>query len=348
MNNIQSLMIFFSYFLQLDFYNIGISSYILETVIIVEKLDDLTLTVSLRTQSTHDSQEQQLKMTLTKSLTRAQLKNVLGKIAQLYPESYADSAWDNTGLLIDCSVESEQPQTVVQPKVLLTVDLTESVANEALDYGCNLIVAYHPFIFPSWKKLTPYQNPQHASAIKLIQNGISVYSPHTAVDAAKNGVNDWLSSTLGGNVLSNMAIERVNAVQGEEEHEVGYGRVVKLAEPVSLQDIIKNVKSALDIPYVQVATKTNVEEHMIQKIALCAGSGSGVFKNLREDVDLYYTGELSHHEALRYKESGKAVIVCNHSNTERGFIRKVMLPSLLESGVECIVSETDIDPLQVV
>ncbi|CDO91728.1 unnamed protein product [Kluyveromyces dobzhanskii CBS 2104] len=285
---------------------------------------------------------------MSRALTRTQLKSVIKTISRLYPESYADSAWDNTGLLIDCSVEGEHSDAKVQPKVLLTIDLTESVAKEALDNKCNLIVAYHPFIFPSWKKLAPHSNPQHASAIKLIQNEISVYSPHTAIDAAKNGVNDWLVSSLGGNVASNKAIERVNPTQGEEEYEVGYGRVVELIEPLSLNDIISNVKATLGISHVQVATKSELSDHKIKKVSLCAGSGSGVFKGLREDVDLYYTGELSHHEVLKYKESGKAVIVCNHSNTERGFIRKVMHPALVEQGIDCIVSRTDIDPLQVV
>lgn len=275
-----------------------------------------------------------------------QLKSVLSKVSKLYPEAYADSAWDNTGLLIDCSVEKDISQN--KPKVLLTIDLTESVAQEAIESGCNLIVAYHPFIFPSWKKLAPNGNSQHASAIKLIQSGISVYSPHTAVDAAKNGVNDWLSASLGGAIDKSVSIERVTPVQGEEDHEVGYGRVVNLAKPLSLKEIIDNVKSSLEISFVQVASKYGLEDHLIGKVALCAGSGSGVFKGLREDVDLYYTGELSHHEVLKYKEAGKAVIVCNHSNTERGFIRKVMHPFLLAEGVDCIVAKTDVDPLQIV
>lgn len=281
---------------------------------------------------------------MSRALSRPHLKKVISTISKFYPEAYADSAWDNTGLLIDCSLESAS----TQPKVLLTIDLTESVAEEAIASGCNLIVAYHPFIFPSWKKLTPYSNIQHASAIKLIQNGISVYSPHTAVDAAKNGVNDWLVSSLGGSIEKNAAIEEVTPVLGEEPHEVGYGRVVKFEKPLSLKEIIANVKQCLDIPFLQVATKHDLGEHMIKKVALCAGSGSGVFKSLREDVDLYYSGELSHHEILRYKESGKAVLVCNHSNTERGFIKQVMHPTLFGAGIECHIAQTDMDPLQVV
>ena len=55
----------------------------------------------------------------------------------------------------------------------------------------NFIMAYHPFIFRGLKSIT-HNDPQQRSLIKLIQNKISVYSPHTAVDSAKGGVNDFL------------------------------------------------------------------------------------------------------------------------------------------------------------
>ncbi|AQZ16841.1 NIF3 (YGL221C) [Zygosaccharomyces parabailii] len=290
---------------------------------------------------------------MSRALSRSQLQRVVKAITKYYPPSYADSSWDNTGLLIDCSVD--QTSTNVEPKVLLTVDLTASVVQEAVDKHCNAILAYHPFIFPSWKNLNPHKNPQHKSAIRLIQEGISVYCPHTAVDAAKDGVNDWLVYGVAGRdwygVVSNVVIEPIkgNCINGEEPSEVGYGRLVTLATPLTLQQIVDNIKKALGIDYVQVASPNeNFDKHIIRRIALCAGSGSGVFKSLHEEVDLYYTGELSHHEILRYRESGKAVIVCNHSNTERGFLKEEMSKRLSKQGIRNVVSEMDADPLRVV
>lgn len=292
---------------------------------------------------------------MSRALSRSQLKTLVKAITKYYPASYADSSWDNTGLLIDCSIDNVTTDKTERPVVLLTVDLTSSVAQEAIDSGCSAILAYHPFIFPSWKCLNPTKNTQHKTAIKLIQEGISVYCPHTAVDAAKGGVNDWLAYGLVANnrslVLSNDTIEPIKGqlVNGEEENEVGYGRVVKFTEGMSLKQIVENVKRSLGVSHVQVASPLeDLSEHYIKTIALCAGSGSGVFKSLREDVDLYYTGELSHHEALKYKEMGKAVIVCNHSNTERKYLRDEMSVLLKKEGIECIVSKTDADPLRVV
>lgn len=286
---------------------------------------------------------------MSKSISRTQLQAIIKSITKFYPTAYADSAWDNTGLLLDCSTAET---TISEPKVLLTIDLTSSVAQEAIDKNCSVILAYHPFIFPSWKKLAPWSNPQHESAIKLIQNGISVYCPHTAVDAAKDGVNDWLVRGLVQNqaiIQSFETIEKVAPIHNEQEHEVGYGRIVKFTQQVSLEDIVSSVKKSLGIQHVQVSSKyADLSEHKIGTVALCAGSGSGVFRGIKEEVDLYYTGELSHHEVLKYKEMGKAVIVCNHSNTERGYLNDVMYKALSTEGIKCIVSETDVDPLRVV
>lgn len=56
---------------------------------------------------------------------------------------------------------------------------------------------------------------------------------------------------------------------------------------------------------------------------------------------------MSHHEVLKWKEMGKTVIVCNHSNTERGFLQDVMKGLLQDEGHEVVVSKMDCDPLTV-
>ena len=82
---------------------------------------------------------------------------------------------------------------------------------------------------------------------------------------------------------------------------------------------------------------------------MCAGSGSSVLNGV--GADLYLTGEMSHHEVLHCTHSGHNVILCDHSNTERGFLTDVLqgkLHELLGNGVNITVSKTDRDPLQVV
>ncbi|KAI5958665.1 NIF3 [Candida theae] len=253
----------------------------------------------------------------------------------------ADKSWDNTGLLLDSSVEDAAQQN--SPiKVLLTIDLTQSVADEAINKGAKFIMAYHPFIFRGLKSITP-QDPQQRSLLRLVKNDISVYSPHTAVDSAKGGVNDFLVDAIAGksNVQNSAPIE-----PDSSNPECGMGRLVNLKQPINLKALVPRVKEQLGLDHVHVAESKNGPDHEIRSIAICAGSGGGVFKGLQ--ADLYFTGELSHHEALFFKESGSSVICCNHSNTERPFLRyiKEQLESELQSSDEVIISATDRDPFQ--
>lgn len=227
--------------------------------------------------------------------------------------------------------------------MLLTIDLTQSVAEEAITNKSNVILAYHPFIFRGLKLITT-KDPQQRSLIKLIQNGVSVYSPHTAVDSANGGVNDFLVDGIadGHDIQSKTPIE-----PHELEADCGMGRLVTFKSPVPLSTLVLNVKKSLGLSYVQVATGRNhAKEQPISTVAICAGSGGSVFKGV--NADLFYTGELSHHEALYFAENGSSVIACNHSNTERAFLKviKKQLEESLPAGSEVVVSKTDRDPFE--
>ncbi|XP_009888478.1 PREDICTED: putative GTP cyclohydrolase 1 type 2 NIF3L1 [Charadrius vociferus] len=128
----------------------------------------------------------------------------------------------------------------------------------------------------------------------------------------------------------------------------GMGRLCTLSEPVSLSDIIARIKSHLKLPHIRLAMGTGKTlESPVKKAALCAGSGSSILKGT--EADLYLTGEMSHHDVLDAVANGISVILCEHSNTERGFLSELrdMLASHLCSKVNIIVSEKDRDPLQV-
>ncbi|CUM66512.1 uncharacterized protein PRCAT00004178001 [Priceomyces carsonii] len=263
------------------------------------------------------------------------------KVQKFYPTKLADKTWDNTGLLVDAS--SENLTTGLDKiKVLLTIDLTQSVADEAIKNKSTMIVAYHPFIFKGLKSIT-HNDPQQRSLIKLIQNNISVYSPHTAIDSARGGVNDFLVDGLakGFEIDSREPIE-----EHDEEKGCGMGRIIELSEPVALKRLVENVKDSLGLKYVQVGVAKDQDgSQKIKKIAICAGSGGSVFGGIT--ADLFYTGEISHHQALFLTESGSSIIACNHSNTERAFLSvlKKQLQDELPEDSEILISSLDKDPL---
>ena len=136
-----------------------------------------------------------------------------------------------------------------------------------------------------------------------------------------------------------------------------------LLERTVIGHVCKRVKNGLGLKYrtfeifqslipVRVARSPYGKGSVgIRTIAVCAGSGSSVFKALPEHVDVIVTGELPHHEVLGYVESGTSVILCGHTNSERGYLHTLRqkLESHIseeygESRVEVIVSKADKDP----
>jgi putative NIF3 family GTP cyclohydrolase 1 type 2 len=115
------------------------------------------------------------------------------------------------------------------------------------------------------------------------------------------------------------------------------GRIVRFATPQPLPDIIERVARGVGNPKgfpLAIPQGASIDSIRIRSVAICAGSGGSLFSNLPPDVDLLFTGELSHHEALAAIESGKCVITLFHSNTERGFLHTVLKEQLLSAVKE--------------
>ncbi len=101
-------------------------------------------------------------------------------------------AWDEVGLQVG---DASQPVT----NGLLCIDLTPAVVDEAIEQRVDLIIAYHPPMFRPASRLTtgPDMPWMQQSLVRLVRAGVAVYSPHTALDAARGGMNDWLCDGIG-------------------------------------------------------------------------------------------------------------------------------------------------------
>ncbi len=116
------------------------------------------------------------------------VNNIINTLETIAPLKYAAS-WDNVGLLVG---SGEWPAD----SILLTIDLTKEVLEEAIEAKTNLIIAYHPPIFEPLMAVTDACEKQ-AIVLEAIRAGIAIYSPHTALDSAPGGVNDWLVEGMG-------------------------------------------------------------------------------------------------------------------------------------------------------
>lgn len=224
----------------------------------------------------------------------AELMNAMHVIA---PLSLADTSWDNVGLLLESPSASARTTSGVH----LCIDLTTSVAEEAIkDSNVSVVLCYHPIIFRGLKSLT-MGNSQQASLLRLVAAGISVYSPHTSLDATQGGINDWLAVACSGghhdDLAAFMQVPRPcrlskNTPKGYEE--AGMGRTFELADAVSPSTLVERLKKSLHVDHLQIALPHGCDANAqtIKSIAVCAGSGGSVLAG--DNSDAWVTGEMSH------------------------------------------------------
>jgi dinuclear metal center YbgI/SA1388 family protein len=124
------------------------------------------------------------------------LAEILALLERLAPLHLAED-WDNVGLILEPSGIAERPIS----RVFLSIDLSESVLSEALERSADFVVAYHPPLFKGLKRVRA-SAPEERVVVRALEAGLPVYSPHTALDAAPNGVNDWLARAVGSGTHS--------------------------------------------------------------------------------------------------------------------------------------------------
>lgn len=252
-------------------------------------------------------------------MTGCTLPSLLSTLDSIAPPAGA-AEWDNTGLLLPGS-----KNTIT--RVLLTLDLTPEVAQEAIQTSCEAIISYHPPIFSGLTQLTE-EDAMQAGLLDLIRAGIHVLSPHTALDAAEGGLTDWLVDCF--------------EIRDVEPHE-GSARVVTLRKSMSVDAVRTAWKSYLKAPYLRISTPAG-RKRPIKTLAICPGAGASAFVGL--EVDAVLTGEMKHHDILAWQRRGTVVILSEHGHTERPYLQ--ILRKRLSAGlgdVKVVISRKDKEPI---
>ena len=182
------------------------------------------------------------------------IDSIYQEMQHIAPLALAES-WDNPGLLVDCGGGAS--------RVLVTLDITPEVVEEAVRKGCQLIVSHHPVIFSPLKKLGGQD-----VAFQLVKNGISAICMHTNLDAAEGGVNEVLAGFFG--------------MREMEAFAEGCGRVGSI-DPITVPELAKKAQQALasrcnqplDGPAVQV--KFADTGKTVQRLAVISGAGGSLF-----------------------------------------------------------------------
>lgn len=239
----------------------------------------------------------------------AKVKDILEYFEAAAP-FYMKFDFDNIGHLVG------RLETEVN-KVIVALDITDDVIDEAINIGANLIVSHHPLIFEAIKKVT-FDDSKGRKIIKMIENGISCICLHTNMDSAKGGVNDALMDALGAKNISLLA------PHGNHPDGTAYGisRIGELETDMELEPFLLNIKSSLNsngLRYVSGGKK-------VRKIACCGGAGAGdMIAAFNSGCDTYVTADLKYDHFLLAKELGLNLIDADHFCTEN-----VVVPVMAE------------------
>lgn len=228
-----------------------------------------------------------------------QVKDILSVLEKAAPYELAEH-WDNVGLLVG------DPNSEIHG-VLCALDITLPVIEEAIELGCNLIVAHHPVIFTSVSTVTT-ETPTGRVLMKMIQNNISGICMHTNMDCAEAGVNDLLAASLG-------LVDVINMGAGETGT---LGRVGNLTHTMSLEDFALHVKTSLGAGGVRVADGGKP----VSRVAVGGGAcGKLMDYAVAKGADTFVIGDCSYDIMQRAHDIGLNLIDAGHFPTENPIAR---------------------------
>lgn len=254
-------------------------------------------------------------------MTTHQLCDILNEFA---PLSLQDS-WDNSGLQIDNNNADVKG-------VLICFDITEKSLEEAIQKGCNVIVAHHPLLFHGLKHIGHDTYLERCVRLAII-HGIAVYCNHTPLDKTEGGISWKLGEKLGLKDLSYLQTDGI----------ASYGTIGTLPQPLSEQDFINLLKTSLQVSMVRCSEPLN---KTICKVAMCGGSGAFLINDaVQAGADAFVCGDIKHHE---FYQAEQKILLADIGHFESEIATKEIFFSILSKKLPTFVvhlSENDKSPI---
>ena len=252
-------------------------------------------------------------------------------------ERFSPLAWqeeyDNSGLQVGLFDEVGMPlgREAEIKGVLVCLDITEGVIDEAAARGCNLVVSHHPLIFRPLKNVSgmTYQQRCVAKALRL---GIALYAAHTNLDNAPGGVSWEMAARLG--------LQDVRVLVPSSSN--GSGVIGVLPEAVPAEDFVRTLADVFKAPHLRyclpsasstaslpsfssLGTAPSADRFhsdgaddrlLIRTVALCGGSGGEFIPDaIAAGADCYITGEIRYHDY--FEAEGRMLVALGHYESEQ-------------------------------
>lgn len=256
------------------------------------------------------------------------VQDILDIIERIAPKSLA-ADWDNVGLMIG------NPSASVE-KVLVGLDPTLSLLDEARSSGANLLITHHPFIFHPIKSLN-LDNPDGVFVERAIQDKINVISCHTNFDSAAEGVSHSLARKLG-------LEEIVPLVANPDAELCGLGSIGVYRNSITAEEFTGRLRDACSPPWMLATTNRPAK---INRVAVCGGSCSDLASvALENGAQVFVTSEVKHSIARWAEQEGLWLIDAGHFATENQALERFIDKLTTESAKDSITVDMQITKQQ--
>lgn len=232
----------------------------------------------------------------------------LGELERALYEKFPrenQAPWDNTGLLVG------DPARPVG-RLLVSLDITEEVVDEAVRLHAGAILSHHPVIYRPLHAVSPREN---RVVWLLLQNGLGAVCMHTNLDTSPGGVGDSLADALG--------LREVERVMPDEENPRAlFGRVGSVEE-CTPEAFCERVKQALETPVLRAVCAPRP----VRRVAVLGGSGKAYLAEAAALADAFVTADCGYHDFQTAASLGLTLIDAGHFPTEN-----VVLPALMRAA----------------
>lgn len=224
------------------------------------------------------------------------VRDIIEAVEHVAPLRLQDE-WDNSGLQVgftDAEVS----------KVLICLDVTEAITDEAAERGCQMVVSHHPLLYKALKQVSDTTYQQRC-VVKALEKGIAVYSAHTSMDNAPGGVNYKIAELMG--------LKKLSWLFPKDGEDSGSGLIGELPAPELDSDLIKRLKTTFKVEGLRHSACNG---RKIRTVAVCGGSGAFLMKDaVRKGADCFVTGEFHYHDY--FENDGMLLAELGHYESEQ-------------------------------
>lgn len=252
------------------------------------------------------------------------VSDVIKAIERIAPLRLQDE-WDNSGLQVGFAGDEVG-------KVLVCLDITEEIVDEAIAGKCNMIVSHHPLLFHSLKQVSDCTYQQRC-VTKAIKEGIAIYSAHTSLDNAPGGVNHKIAELIG--------LKNPEWLEAKEDS--GSGLIGELPEALEPEQFLETLKTTFKVESLRHSEPAGKP---VKKVALCGGAGAFLMPPAKTlGADCFITGEFHYHDY--FESDGMLLVELGHYQSEQ--YTQDLLKDILEKalpGIQIQTTEINTNPIR--